>query len=120
MFKWFTKFLHFQDEMIALPSQPMPEGSIPLIDEEICNQVLGRRPGYVCDLGHGVVPASSLSSSSVYFACDARVQEADKRAKEPDRRAHELDARGSAQQQELYDIRARQAQMESLLQSLMS
>lgn len=106
--------------MIALQSQPTPEGSIPLIDEEICNQVLGRRPGYVYDLGHGVVAASSSSSSSVYFSCDARVQEANKRAKEADRRAHELDAHVSAQQQKLYDIRARQAQMESLLQSLMS
>uniref|UniRef100_A0A9I9E4Z1 DUF4216 domain-containing protein n=1 Tax=Cucumis melo TaxID=3656 RepID=A0A9I9E4Z1_CUCME len=34
------------NQMLELQSQPIPEGSQPLSEDEICDQVLGRRPGY--------------------------------------------------------------------------
>uniref|UniRef100_A0A9I9E3R3 CACTA en-spm transposon protein n=1 Tax=Cucumis melo TaxID=3656 RepID=A0A9I9E3R3_CUCME len=34
------------NQMLELQSQPTPEGSQPLSEDEICDQVLGRRPGY--------------------------------------------------------------------------
>ncbi|KAA0050688.1 uncharacterized protein E5676_scaffold1737G00190 [Cucumis melo var. makuwa] len=37
--------------MLELQSQPTPEGSQPLSRDEICDQVLGRRPGYLKGLG---------------------------------------------------------------------
>ncbi|TYK11752.1 zinc finger protein ZPR1-like protein [Cucumis melo var. makuwa] len=37
--------------MLELQSQPNPEGSQPLSEDEICNQVLARRPGYSKGLG---------------------------------------------------------------------
>ncbi|KAA8538994.1 hypothetical protein F0562_025686 [Nyssa sinensis] len=41
------------DEMIALQSQPTPEGSTPLMDDDICDRVLGTGRGYIRGLGHG-------------------------------------------------------------------
>ncbi|KAA0025195.1 CACTA en-spm transposon protein [Cucumis melo var. makuwa] len=34
------------NQMLELQSQPIPEGSQPLSEDEICDQVLGRQPGY--------------------------------------------------------------------------
>ncbi|KAA0067969.1 CACTA en-spm transposon protein [Cucumis melo var. makuwa] len=39
------------NQMLELQSQPTPEGSQPLSEDEICDQVLGRRPGYSKGLG---------------------------------------------------------------------
>ncbi|KAA0040995.1 zinc finger protein ZPR1-like protein [Cucumis melo var. makuwa] len=54
--------------MLELQSQPTLEGSQPLSEDEICDQVLGRRPGYSKGLGWGPKPkarrTASTSSSS--------------------------------------------------------
>ncbi|TYK11950.1 CACTA en-spm transposon protein [Cucumis melo var. makuwa] len=39
------------NQMLELQSQPTLEGSQPLSEDEICDQVLGRRPGYSKGLG---------------------------------------------------------------------
>ncbi|TYK09603.1 CACTA en-spm transposon protein [Cucumis melo var. makuwa] len=56
------------NQMLELQSQPTPEGSQPLSEDEICDQVLGRRPGYSKGLGWGPKPkarrTASASSSS--------------------------------------------------------
>ncbi|TYJ98109.1 CACTA en-spm transposon protein [Cucumis melo var. makuwa] len=41
----------FQKKMLELQSQPTLEGSQPLFGDEICETVLGGRPGYLKDLG---------------------------------------------------------------------
>ncbi|KAA0045389.1 CACTA en-spm transposon protein [Cucumis melo var. makuwa] len=57
-----------QNQMLELQSQPTPEDSQPLSEDEICDQVLGRRPGYSKGLGWGPKPkarrTASASSSS--------------------------------------------------------
>ncbi|TYK04847.1 uncharacterized protein E5676_scaffold143G00290 [Cucumis melo var. makuwa] len=56
------------NQMLELQSQPTPEGSQPLSEDEICDQVLGRRPGYSKSLGWEPKPkarrTASASSSS--------------------------------------------------------
>ncbi|KAA0056494.1 CACTA en-spm transposon protein [Cucumis melo var. makuwa] len=56
------------NQMLELQSQPTPKGSQPLSEDEICDQVLGRRPGYSKGLGWGSKPKArrmtSASSSS--------------------------------------------------------
>uniref|UniRef100_A0A9I9EI85 CACTA en-spm transposon protein n=1 Tax=Cucumis melo TaxID=3656 RepID=A0A9I9EI85_CUCME len=56
------------NQMLELQSQPTPEGSQPLFEDEICDQVLGRRPRYSKGLGWGPKPkarrTASASSSS--------------------------------------------------------
>ncbi|KAA0044880.1 CACTA en-spm transposon protein [Cucumis melo var. makuwa] len=56
------------NQMLELQSQPTPEGSQPLSEDEICDQVLGRRPGYSKGLGWGPKSkarrTASASSSS--------------------------------------------------------
>ncbi|KAA0040902.1 CACTA en-spm transposon protein [Cucumis melo var. makuwa] len=56
------------NQMLELQSQPTPEGSQPFSEDEICDQVLGRRPGYSKGLGWGPKPkarrTASASSSS--------------------------------------------------------
>ncbi|KAA0049798.1 zinc finger protein ZPR1-like protein [Cucumis melo var. makuwa] len=57
--------------MLELQSQPIAKGSQPLSEDEICDQVLGRRPGYSRGLGLGPKPkarrtASASSSSTSY------------------------------------------------------
>ncbi|KAA0041852.1 zinc finger protein ZPR1-like protein [Cucumis melo var. makuwa] len=42
-----------EHQMLELQSQPTPEGSQPLSRDEICETILGRRPGYSKDLGWG-------------------------------------------------------------------
>ncbi|KAL0559072.1 hypothetical protein IC582_003661 [Cucumis melo] len=58
------------NQMLELQSQPTLEGSQPLFEDEICDQVLGRRPCYSKGLGWGPKPkarrtarASSSSTS---------------------------------------------------------
>ncbi|KAA0035423.1 CACTA en-spm transposon protein [Cucumis melo var. makuwa] len=62
----------FQNQMLELQSQPTPEGSQPLSEDEICDQVLGRRPGYSKGLGWGPKPkarrTTSASSSSTSYS----------------------------------------------------
>ncbi|KAA0054632.1 CACTA en-spm transposon protein [Cucumis melo var. makuwa] len=59
------------NQMLELQSQPTPEGSQPLSEDEICDQVLGTQLGYSKGLGwgpkpkaHQTVSASSSSTSS--------------------------------------------------------
>uniref|UniRef100_A0A9I9E6Q9 CACTA en-spm transposon protein n=1 Tax=Cucumis melo TaxID=3656 RepID=A0A9I9E6Q9_CUCME len=56
------------NQMLELQSQHTLEGSQPLSEDEICDQVLGRRPGYSKGLGWGSKPkarrTASASSSS--------------------------------------------------------
>ncbi|TYK27699.1 CACTA en-spm transposon protein [Cucumis melo var. makuwa] len=59
------------NQMLELQSQPTLEGNQPLSEDEICDQVLGRRPGYSKGLGWGPKPkacrtASASSSSTSY------------------------------------------------------
>ncbi|TYJ96442.1 CACTA en-spm transposon protein [Cucumis melo var. makuwa] len=44
------------NQMLELQFQPTPEGSQPLSKDEICDQVLGRQPGYSKGLGWGPKP----------------------------------------------------------------
>ncbi|KAF9624909.1 hypothetical protein IFM89_015531 [Coptis chinensis] len=46
------------ERMVELQNQPTPEGSNPLTEEEIFDEVLGVRPGYKRGLGHGEAPPS--------------------------------------------------------------
>ena len=59
-----------QNQMVDLQSQPVPEGSEPLTQDEIYKTVFGRRLGYSKGLGWGPKPRStttvSSSSSSMY------------------------------------------------------
>ncbi|TYK18179.1 CACTA en-spm transposon protein [Cucumis melo var. makuwa] len=56
------------NQMLELQSQPTSDGSQPPSEDEICDQVLGRRPGYSKGLGWGPKPkarrTASASSSS--------------------------------------------------------
>ncbi|KAA0066902.1 zinc finger protein ZPR1-like protein [Cucumis melo var. makuwa] len=56
------------NQLLELQSQPTPEGSQPLSEDEICDQMLGRRPSYLKGLGWGPKPkvcrTASASSSS--------------------------------------------------------
>ncbi|KAA0032452.1 CACTA en-spm transposon protein [Cucumis melo var. makuwa] len=47
---------YIENQMMELQSQPTSEGSQPLSGNEICDQVLGRRPGYSKGLGWGPKP----------------------------------------------------------------
>ncbi|KAL4027571.1 hypothetical protein IC575_010740 [Cucumis melo] len=50
--------------MLELQSQPIPEGSQPLSEDEIFDQVLGRRPGYSKGLGWGPKPKARRTASA--------------------------------------------------------
>uniref|UniRef100_A0A9I9EGG5 CACTA en-spm transposon protein n=1 Tax=Cucumis melo TaxID=3656 RepID=A0A9I9EGG5_CUCME len=62
------------NQMLELQSQPIPEGSQPLSEDEICDQVLGRRPGYSKGLGWGPKPKArrTASASSSSTSCSQR------------------------------------------------
>uniref|UniRef100_A0A9I9EEW5 CACTA en-spm transposon protein n=1 Tax=Cucumis melo TaxID=3656 RepID=A0A9I9EEW5_CUCME len=66
----------FQNQMLELQSQPTPEGSQPLSEDEICDQVLGRRPGYSKGLGWGPKPKArrTASASSSSTSCSQSTQ----------------------------------------------
>ncbi|KAA0033763.1 CACTA en-spm transposon protein [Cucumis melo var. makuwa] len=57
------------NQILELQSQPTPEGSQPVSEDEICDQVLSRRPGYSKGPGWGPKPkarrTASASSSSI-------------------------------------------------------
>ncbi|TYK18447.1 CACTA en-spm transposon protein [Cucumis melo var. makuwa] len=59
------------NQMLKLQSQPTLEGSQPLSEDEICDQVLGRRPGYSKGLGWGPKPKTcrTMSASSSSTSC---------------------------------------------------
>ncbi|TYK16353.1 CACTA en-spm transposon protein [Cucumis melo var. makuwa] len=64
------------NQMLELQSQPTPEGSQPLSEDEICDQVLGRRPGYSKGLGWGPKPKArrTASASSSSTSCSQSTQ----------------------------------------------
>ncbi|KAI3967985.1 hypothetical protein MKW92_046557 [Papaver armeniacum] len=74
--------------MLELRAAPTPEGSTPLTDAQICEQVLGVRSGYVKGLGHGY---EKPSSSSMEY--NAELGEVLRRANEAERRNKELEER---------------------------
>ncbi|KAA0047665.1 zinc finger protein ZPR1-like protein [Cucumis melo var. makuwa] len=49
-----------RNHMLELQSQPTLEGSQPLSRDEICDQVLGRRPGYSKGFGWGPKPKARI------------------------------------------------------------
>ncbi|KAF9609475.1 hypothetical protein IFM89_016474 [Coptis chinensis] len=53
-----THFSEKRERMVELQNQPTLEGSNPLTEEEIFDEVLGVRPGYKRGLGHGEAPPS--------------------------------------------------------------
>uniref|UniRef100_A0A9I9EB55 CACTA en-spm transposon protein n=1 Tax=Cucumis melo TaxID=3656 RepID=A0A9I9EB55_CUCME len=64
------------NQMLELQSQPTPEGSQPLSEDEICDQVLGRRPGYSKGLGWGPKPKvrRTASASSSSTSCSQSIE----------------------------------------------
>ncbi|TYK12159.1 CACTA en-spm transposon protein [Cucumis melo var. makuwa] len=64
------------NQMLELQSQLTSEGSEPLSEDEMCDQVLGRRPDYSKGLGWGPKPkarrTASASSSSTY--CSSSIE----------------------------------------------
>ncbi|KAA0041316.1 CACTA en-spm transposon protein [Cucumis melo var. makuwa] len=64
------------NQMLELQSQPTPEGSQPLSEDEICDQVLGRRPGYSKGFGWGPKPKArrTASASSSSTSCSQSTQ----------------------------------------------
>ncbi|XP_050940280.1 uncharacterized protein LOC127149120 isoform X2 [Cucumis melo] len=60
----------------AEDAHPIPEGSQPLSEDEICDQVLGRRPGYSKGLGWGPKPKArrTASASSSSTSCSQSTQ----------------------------------------------
>ncbi|TYK11654.1 CACTA en-spm transposon protein [Cucumis melo var. makuwa] len=64
------------NQMLELQSQPIPEGSQPLSEDEICDQVLGKRPGYSKGLGWGPKPKArrTASASSSSTSCSQSTQ----------------------------------------------
>ena len=73
--------------MERIRAEPTPEGFNLLTNVEIYERVLGRRPGYFQELGHGVVPISSRSFS--HSTCEARVLEENERLNQALREAAE-------------------------------
>ncbi|KAA0050387.1 zinc finger protein ZPR1-like protein [Cucumis melo var. makuwa] len=62
--------------MLKLQSQPTQEGSQPLSEDEICDQILGRRPGYSKGLGWGpkLKARRTTSASSSSTSCSLSTQ----------------------------------------------
>ncbi|KAI3833389.1 hypothetical protein MKX03_029586 [Papaver bracteatum] len=75
-------------KMLELRAEPTPEGSTPLTDAQICEEVLGVRSGYVKGLGHGY---EKPSSSSLEY--NVELGEALRRADEAEKRNKELEER---------------------------
>lgn len=89
------------EEMLKLQSQPILDGCDPLTEDEICDQVLGTRPGYICGLGHGKVP---LSFSSTSF--HPEMIELTRRAEEAEKLNEELNERVLAQDRKIEEMKA--------------
>ncbi|TYJ98333.1 CACTA en-spm transposon protein [Cucumis melo var. makuwa] len=64
------------NQMLELQSQPTLEGSQPLSEDEICNQVLGRRSGYSKGLGWRPKPKArrTTSANSSSTSCSQSTQ----------------------------------------------
>ncbi|RZC52716.1 hypothetical protein C5167_021138 [Papaver somniferum] len=75
-------------KMLELRAAPTPEGSTPLTDAQICEEVVGVRSGYVKGLGHG---DEKPSSSSIEY--NAELGEALRRADEAEKRNKKLEER---------------------------
>ncbi|KAF7154653.1 hypothetical protein RHSIM_Rhsim01G0156400 [Rhododendron simsii] len=71
-------------------NQPVPEGETPMTKDQICDKVLGRAIGYVCGLGYGVRPDTSIKVAHVMRG---QLQECTKRADETERRAEVAEQR---------------------------
>ncbi|KAG1347626.1 hypothetical protein COCNU_06G014550 [Cocos nucifera] len=85
--KSFAQYQYELDCMMEIRSEPPIEGSTPPINDDIYDEVLGRRPNYVTGLGYrGVAPSSSRAAHISY---DARLQEAERRHVETERRHQE-------------------------------
>ncbi|KAA0058928.1 CACTA en-spm transposon protein [Cucumis melo var. makuwa] len=65
------------NKMLKLQSQPTLEGSQPLSGNEICDQVVRKRPGYSKDLGWGSKPKArkTTSASSSTTSCSQSATE---------------------------------------------
>ncbi|KAA0025869.1 CACTA en-spm transposon protein [Cucumis melo var. makuwa] len=104
------------NQMLELQSQPTPEGSQPLSEDEICDQVLGRRPGYSKGLGWGPKPkargtASASSSSTSYsqstqkeIELQAKLHEALERIEVQDRNHQALASQVEAMKKMIEDL----------------
>lgn len=55
--------LPLQNCMVELQKHSALEESTSLTEDEICDKVLGTRPGYIKGLGHGVLPISTSNCS---------------------------------------------------------
>lgn len=76
--------------LIILENQPVPEGETLMTKDQICDKVLGRAIGYVCGLGYGVRPDTSIKVAHVMRG---QLQECTKRADEAERRAEVAEQR---------------------------
>ncbi|KAA0053293.1 CACTA en-spm transposon protein [Cucumis melo var. makuwa] len=108
------------NQMLEFQSQPTLEGSQPLSEDEICDQVLGRRPGYSKDLGWGPKPKArrTASASSSSTSCSQstkkeielqdKLHEAFKRIKVQDRNHQALASQVEAMKKMIELTRAQQ------------
>ena len=72
--------------MMHIQSQPTAEGSDPSTNDDIYDDVLGRRSSYITKMGYAVVTPSSSRAS--HISCDARLHEV-KRRHEKERCRHD-------------------------------
>ena len=68
-------------------SQPTTEGSTPSTNDDICDEMLGRRSSYITGLGYAVVAPSSSRAS--YISYDGCLCEVERRHEEEHRRHDE-------------------------------
>ncbi|XP_026450397.1 uncharacterized protein LOC113350475 [Papaver somniferum] len=86
--KPFARYREEMGKMLELRAAPTPEGSTPLTDAQICEEVIGVRSGYVKGLGHGY---EKPSSSSIEY--NAELGEALRREDDTEKRNKELEER---------------------------
>lgn len=55
--------------MIEVCSEPMPEGSQPLLDVEVISQVLGEKSGSYCGMGYVLKPPKGSSANLESIFC---------------------------------------------------
>ena len=80
--------------MVEMKSRPTPEGGTPLTSDQICDQVLGTKPGYVCGLRYGELPISSTSSER---CSQSQLEESRRRVEDVERQENELTQQVQAQ-----------------------
>ncbi|KAL5716365.1 hypothetical protein ACHQM5_018073 [Ranunculus cassubicifolius] len=84
------------DNMVVCQSQAEPEpedDSIPPTEDEICDDVLGKRRGYTLGLGHGVMPSSSRHDRPSMEEIRINNEETNRRLEEAERRAEDVEMR---------------------------